>query len=112
MIDSIKKILSVHELKEKIVFTLLMLIVCRIGAFIPVPGINSEEALKIFQFATGGSQNLLQLASIFTGGAFSQMTVIALGVAPYITSSIVMQMLIPLVPSIQREMKENSDLAK
>ena len=60
MIDSIKKILSVHELKEKIFFTLLMLIVCRIGAFIPVPGINSEEALKIFQFTAGGSQNLLQ----------------------------------------------------
>jgi preprotein translocase subunit SecY len=112
MIDSIKKILSVHELKEKIVFTLLMLIVCRIGAFIPVPGINSEEALKIFQFTAGGSQNLLQLASVFTGGAFSQMTVIALGVAPYITASIVMQMLVPLVPSIQREMKENSELAK
>ena len=101
MIESIKRIFAVHDLKEKIFFTLIMLIVCRIGAFIPVPGINSEEALKIFQYATGGGQNLLQLVSIFTGGAFSQMTVIALGVVPYITSSIIMQMLVPLVPSIQ-----------
>lgn len=112
MIESIKRIFAVHDLKEKIFFTLIMLIVCRIGAFIPVPGINSEEALKIFQYATGGGQNLLQLVSIFTGGAFSQMTVIALGVVPYITSSIIMQMLVPLVPSIQREMKENSEQAK
>lgn len=112
MIDSIKKIFAVQDLKEKILFTLLMLAVCRIGAFIPVPGINSEEALKIFQYATGGGQNLLQLVSIFTGGAFSQMTVIALGVVPYITSSIIMQLLVPLLPSIQREMKENSELAK
>ena len=112
MIDSIKKLFAVQDLKEKILFTLLMLVVCRIGAFIPVPGINSEEALKIFQYATGGGQNLLQLVSIFTGGAFSQMAVIAMGVGPYITSSIIMQLLLPLIPSIQREMKENGELAR
>jgi len=112
MIQTIRKIFAVEDLKKKILFTLLMLVVCRIGAFIPVPGINSEEALKVFKYATGGGQNLLQLVSIFTGGAFSKMTIIALGVVPYITSSIVMQMLVPLVPSIQREMRENSELAK
>ena len=46
MIESIKRIFAVQDLKEKIIFTLFMLIVCRIGAFVPVPGINSEEALK------------------------------------------------------------------
>lgn len=112
MIQSIRKIFAVQELREKILFTLFMLVVCRIGAFIPVPGINSEEALKIFQYATGGGKNLLQLVSIFTGGAFSQMTVIALGVVPYITASIVMQMLVTLVPSMQREIKENSELGR
>lgn len=112
MIQSIKRIFAVQDLKEKILFTLFMLVVCRIGAFVPVPGINSEEVVKIFQYTTGGSQNLLQLVSIFTGGAFSQMTVIALGVVPYITASIVMQMLMALVPSMQREMRENSELAR
>lgn len=103
---------AVQELREKIYFTLLMLAVCRIGAFIPVPGVNSEEVIKIFQYATGGGQNLLQLVSIFTGGAFSRVTVIALGVVPYITSSIIMQMMTVLVPSMQREMRENSELAR
>lgn len=112
MIQSIKRIFTIQDLKEKIFFTLLMLVVCRIGAFIPVPGINSEEVLKIFQQMTGGGQNLLQLVSIFTGGAFAQMTVIALGVGPYIMSSIIMQMLTGLIPSMQREMKENSEMAR
>lgn len=112
MISALKRIFGVSELKEKILFTLLMLLVCRVGAYIPVPGINSEEAVKIFQSVTGGGQNLFQLLSIFTGGAFSQMTVIALGVVPYITSSIVMQMLMALVPSMQREMRENQEAGR
>lgn len=112
MISALRRIFGVSELKEKILFTLLMLLVCRIGAYIPVPGINSEEAVKIFQSAAGGSQNLFQLLSIFTGGAFSQMTIIALGVVPYITSSIVMQMLMALVPSMQREMRENQEIGR
>ncbi|MCH9630490.1 MAG: Protein translocase subunit SecY [Chlamydiia bacterium] len=112
MIQSIKRIFGVQELREKIFFTLILLAVCRVGAFIPVPGINSDEVVKIFQHASGGGQNLLQLVSIFTGGAFSRVTVIALGVVPYITSSIVMQMLMALVPSMQREMRENSELAR
>lgn len=112
MIEALKRIFAVQQLREKIYFTLIMLAVCRIGAFIPVPGVNSEEVVKIFQHASGGGQNLLQLVSMFTGGAFSRVTVIALGVVPYITSSIVMQMLMALVPSMQREMRENSELAR
>jgi len=112
MIQGIRRIFSVQDLKEKIVFTLMMLLVCRIGAFIPVPGINSEEVLKIFQQMAGGGQNILQLVSIFTGGAFAQMTVIALGVGPYIMSSIIMQMLMGAVPSMQREMKENAEIGR
>ena len=112
MIQALKRIFAVPQLREKIYFTLIMLAVCRIGAFIPVPGVNSEEVIKIFQHASGGGQNLLQLVSMFTGGAFSRVTVIALGVVPYITSSIVMQMLMALVPSMQREMRENSEVAR
>jgi preprotein translocase subunit SecY len=98
MIDGIKRILSVPELKAKIVFTLLMLIACRVGAYIPVPGINGDVALELFRSATGGGQNLFQLMDVFSGGAFAQMTVIALGVMPYISASIIMQLLMALVP--------------
>jgi len=88
---------------------MLMLIVCRIGGFIPVPGINSEIAVSFFRHATGGGQNLFQMVDIFSGGAFSQMTVIALGVVPYISASIILQLLVALWPSLQREVKENSE---
>ncbi|MGA8164231.1 MAG: preprotein translocase subunit SecY [Waddliaceae bacterium] len=107
MIEALKRIFFIPELRSKIQFTLLMLVVCRIGVFIPVPGINGELALKFFRHATGGGQNLLQMVDIFSGGAFSQMTVIALGVVPYISSSIIMQLLVALWPSLQREVREN-----
>lgn len=112
MIAALRKIFGIPHLKEKILFTLIMLFVCRIGAYIPVPGIDSEQALKIFQSATGGGQNIFQLLSIFTGGAFSKMTIVALGVIPYITASIVMQMLVTLLPSMQREMRENQEIGR
>lgn len=112
MLEGIKRIFSVPELRTKIYFTLIMLVVCRIGAHIPVPGINGEAAVDLFRFATGGGQNLFQLMDVFSGGAFAQMTVIALGVMPYISSSIIMQLLVALIPSMQREMKENPDVGK
>ncbi len=107
MFQSIKRIASIPELKGRILFTILLLIVCRIGVFIPVPGIDGDLALAYFKQATGGGQNLFQLVDIFSGGAFAQMTVIALGVVPYISASIIMQLLMALMPGLQREMKEN-----
>jgi preprotein translocase subunit SecY len=112
MISAIKKIFSVPQLKEKITFTVLLLIICRIGAYITVPGINSEEVVKLFKYLSGGSQNLLQMADILSGGAFANMTVIALGVAPYITASILMQLVMILVPSFQREVRENPEMGR
>src|SRR6202043_1196028 len=100
------------ELRSRILFTLLMLVICRVGGFIPVPGINGEIAVSFFRHATGGGQNLFQLVDIFSGGAFSQMTVIALGVVPYISASIIMQLLVALWPSLQREIKENAEQGK
>ncbi len=112
MIQEIARVFSVPELRGKIFFTLLMLALCRIGSYIPVPGINGEAAVELFRYATGGSQNLFQLMDVFSGGAFAQMTVIALGVMPYISSSIIMQLLVALIPSLQREVKENPDVGR
>jgi len=112
MFDTVKRITSIPELKNRIVFTILMLIVCRVGVFIPVPGINGELALAYFKQATGGGQNLFQLVDIFSGGAFAQMTVIALGVVPYISASIIMQLLMALMPNLQREVRENPDAGR
>lgn len=112
MFEGFKRVFSIEDLRGKILFTLLLLAVVRIGAYIPVPGINSEAAVGIFKQATGGGQNLFQLMDVFSGGAFAQMTIVALGVMPYISGSIIMQLLVALIPSIQREMRENPDLGK
>jgi preprotein translocase subunit SecY len=112
MLREIQRIAQVPELRSKILFTLLMLAACRIGGFVPVPGINGEIAVSFFRNATGGGQNIFQMVDIFSGGAFSQMTVIALSVVPYISASIIMQLLVALWPSLQREIKENSEQGK
>lgn len=112
MINALNKIFATSELRAKVVFTLLMLLVCRIGAFIPVPGINQEAALALFQSATGGGQNLFQLMDIFSGGAFKQLTIVALGIMPYISASIVMQLMVAIIPTLQRDIRENPEMGK
>lgn len=109
MLQDIQRVFQIPELKSKILFTLMMLVVYRIGGFIPVPGINGELAVSFFRHATGGGQNLFQMVDIFSGGAFSQMTVIALGVVPYISASIIMQLVVALWPALQREVRENQE---
>src|SRR3989304_4170044 len=109
MIESIRRIFAIPELRVKIFYTLVLLAVCRVGAYISVPGINADVAISLFKFATGGGQNLFQLVDIFSGGAFAKMTVFALGVMPYIQASIVLQLLLAIVPSLQREIRESPD---
>jgi preprotein translocase subunit SecY len=109
MVEAIRRIFAIPELRIKIFYTLILLAVCRVGAYISVPGINADIAINLFKYATGGGQNLFQLVDIFSGGAFAKMTVFALGVMPYIQASIVLQLLIALVPSMQREIRESPD---
>lgn len=112
MIGAIQRIFSIPELKQKILFTLMLLVACRVGTYIPVPGINGDLAVEMFKTATGGTQNLFQLMDVFSGGAFANMTVTALGVMPYISASIIMQLLMALIPSLQREIKENPEAGR
>ena len=109
MVEAIRRIFSIPELRSKIFYTLILLAVCRVGAYISAPGINADIAISFFKYATGGGQNLFQLVDIFSGGAFAKMTVFALGVMPYIQASIVLQLLIALIPSLQREIRESPD---
>lgn len=109
MLDKLRALFSLPELKKKILWTLGLLAVCRIGVFVPVPGIDGHRAMEMFRFATKGGQNLFQMMDMFSGGAFAQMTIFALGVMPYITASIIVQVLTTFVPSMQREMRENQE---
>jgi preprotein translocase subunit SecY len=93
----------IPELKRRIVSTLLLLAVYRIGAHIPTPGINTEALAAFFKAARG---TLLGLFDMFSGGAMSQLSVFALGIMPYISSSIILQLLTVVIPHLERLSKE------
>ncbi len=103
MIQSLKSIFKIHELRQKILFTLFILFISRVGTHIPIPGIDSN-ALAI---AAKSMQNtLLGLYDMFAGGAFKKATIFALGIMPYISASIIIQLLGSVFPYFQRLQKE------
>ncbi len=91
------------DLRRRLVFLLLALVVYRIGAHIPVPGIDPSELEKLFQGQQGG---ILSLFNMFSGGALSRFTVFALGIMPYISASIIMQLMTYVVPTFEQLKKE------
>ncbi len=106
MIKAIQNAFKIPELRKRIIFSILLLIVYRLGAHITLPGID-DAALKIFfDELTERTGDVLALINIFSGGAFSQMTIFALGIQPYISAAIIMQLLPMLIPSLERLSKE------
>jgi preprotein translocase subunit SecY len=91
------------DLRRRLIFLLLALVVYRIGAHIPVPGINPHQLQALFQGQQGG---ILNLFNMFSGGALSRFTVFALGIMPYISASIIMQLMSYVVPSLESLKKE------
>jgi len=91
------------DLNRRLVFLLLALVVYRIGAHIPVPGVNPQQLQALFQGQQGG---ILDLFNMFSGGALSRFTVFALGITPYISASIIMQLMTYVVPSLEALKKE------
>ena len=91
------------DLRRRLVFLLLALVVYRIGAHIPVPGINPDQLAQLFKGQQGG---ILNLFNMFSGGALSRFTVFALGIMPYISASIIMQLMTHVLPSLEALKKE------
>lgn len=102
-IQTIRNIFKIPELKNRVLFTLSLLAVYRIGVHIPTPGINGA-ALSNFLTEKGGT--LMGFFDIFSGGALSQMTIFALGIMPYISASIILQLLTVVIPTLGRIAKE------
>ena len=102
MIRTVAKAWKIPDIRKKIIFTLLMLVVFRVGSQIPVPGINREILAQTFDSETG----LFALFNLFSGGAFSQFTIFALSITPYITASIILQLLTIAIPSLERLARE------
>jgi preprotein translocase subunit SecY len=103
--SAVSNIFRTPELKEKILFTLLCLLMYRIGAAITAPGVNPTELLNYFQ-QQGNSGGLLGLYNLFTGGQLARSTVFALGIMPYISASIFMQIAGAVLPKVEKMQKE------
>src|ERR671939_743827 len=96
-------IAKAEELKKRIWFTLGALVVYRLGTYIPLPGIDPEALRQSFQNASGG---MLGLFNMFSGGAVERMAIFALNIMPYISASIIMQLMTSVVPTLEQLKKE------
>lgn len=94
------------DIRKKLLITLALLILYRFAANIPVPGINRDVIASIFQ-QQGAASSLLGVFDLLSGGTLSNFSILAMGVYPYITAQIIIQLLIPIIPSLERRMQEN-----
>ncbi len=107
MWDTLRNAWKVPDLRKKLLYTFMMLLVFRLVGVIPVPGINSEVVSKLSE-----SYDMLGLVNMMTGGAFSQMTIMAMGITPYINASIIIQLLTIAIPALERLQKEGGEEGK
>ena len=109
MIENIRKMWKIGEIRKKIIYTFLMLVLYRLVGVIPAPGVDAARVM-----ASSGTSNLplLELVNMMTGNNFSQMTVMAMGITPYINASIIMQLLTIAIPALERLSKEEDGRQK
>lgn len=106
MLKTLSKAWKIAEIRKKLIFTFLMLVVFRIGSNIPIPGINRDVLNQAFG---DGGNGLIDLFNLFSGGSFSNMTIFALSITPYITASIILQLLTIAIPALERLAKEGTE---
>ena len=102
LIQTIKNIFKIEELRKRIIYTLLLIIVYRLGSFVVLPGIDAAALANASKFQQSTQEGLLGLLNMFSGGAFANASIFALGVMPYISASIVIQLLGIFVPYFRR----------
>ena len=102
-IQTIQNIFKIEELRNRIIYTVVLLLVFRLGSFIVLPGI---DPVQLAAFKAKSTDGLMGLLNLFSGGAFGNASIFALGVMPYISASIVIQLLTIMVPSLQRLQRE------
>jgi preprotein translocase subunit SecY len=103
IIEAVRNIFKTPDLRNRVLFTLGLLAVYRLGAFIPTPGINTELLQQLFQQGQG---SVLGIIDLFSGGNFRRLTIFALGIMPYITASIILQLMVVVWPYLERLQKE------
>ena len=103
MLSTFQNAFKIEELRNRIIFTLLMLVVFRLGAHIPTPGIDSQALAAFFRAQEG---TIFSFFDMFSGGALQRLTVFALGIMPYISASIIIQLLTVVFPYLERLSRE------
>src|SRR4030042_2878152 len=105
MIQAVRNAFNLPDLRRKILYTVLIMAIYRLASHVPVPGVN-QEALK--QLLQGGSAatGIINILDLLSGGAIANFSVLAMGVYPYITASIIVQLLIPIIPYLENLQKE------
>ncbi len=106
MIQAFINMWRIPELRNKLLFTVGMLVIYRIGFFIPLPAVNQSALKAITENAEGAFENLITYVGIFTGGELGQSTIFGLGIMPYISAAIIMQLLTTVLPTLQQLKKE------
>ena len=105
MFKTLRNAWSIPDLRKKMLYTLLMIFVFRLGSFIPVPGLNPQALAEL----VSENNSLFGLMDAFSGGAFSNATIFAMGITPYINSSIILQLLTVAIPALERLSKEGEE---
>jgi len=105
MLEAIRNAIILPDLRRKIIFTLLILVAFRAGAHVPVPGVDTTALQNFLESGSQGS-NIIVFLNLLSGGALQNFSVLAMGVYPYITASIIIQLLTPLIPQLQELSKE------
>ena len=106
MIKTIEAIFRIPELRKRILFTLAILVVFRVGGHVPTPGIDAQALGEFFRGMRG---SLFALYDMFVGGAFQKATIFSLGIMPYISASIILQLLGAVIPYFQKLQKEGEE---
>ena len=103
--ETVKNMFKIEELRKRIVYTVLLILVYRLGCYVVIPGVD-PNALNVGAVANESGNSLVGLLNVFSGGAFANASIFALGVMPYITASIIIQLLGMMVPAVQKMMRE------
>ncbi len=103
---------KIPELKSRILFTLIVLAICRLAAFVRIPGLDGAELTKFFETHGGGAGGMLGMYSLFTGGALEHCAVGALGIMPYISATIIIQLLTAVIPTLSKLAREEGGRTK
>jgi len=110
MWQAFRNAFKIPELRDRILFTLIMLAIFRLGVYVPIPGVNIQVWSEVFKsFGQGAAGGMLSFYDVFTGGALRKFSIFAMSVTPYINAAIILQLLSSVIPSLKEMLREGEE---